>query len=483
MPGLQSLKAFISQRLTEAVDDILGHLDRTFREYEKETERRVQPTDFQQLLERKEDQEDQVDPELPHIKEEQEELWSSQEADITKFTFIPVKSEDDEEKPQSSQLHHSHTEENRDSVEEPDLQPEDRTSDSPQMDTSDCDWSGLNSVSGTFSCSVCGKRFRLKVNLKLHMRAHTQTTTRIRHKQDTQFGEHKCTTESSQEVQRTDGDDCGGSETTGRSDPVGHLHPGPAVSAEPQSGTLTDTTDRKPFSCLDCGKRFGTKQHLKTHMRCHIREKPFSCWVCKKAFLWSGLLKKHMRTHTHLSKTLIQTGDLKVVEVSPAQPEHLYQLPEKTAASALQRPTTSGQFPRPIMPKVPASSPLMAMPPAPAPFITPRILAPAGQAVRLVRVVLPMPVVPDANTGTEVASGRRRYRRTVAANTCRKCGQFRTADTGHSQYRGRVYCPRTEPLPKHQWLQAMRDVTEGFCLNNPTLEVKFLEKPEFRKQH
>ncbi len=50
---------------------------------------------------------DQEDSERPHIKEEEEELWSSQEeeqvqeleeADITKFTFtaVPVKSENDE---------------------------------------------------------------------------------------------------------------------------------------------------------------------------------------------------------------------------------------------------------------------------------------------------------------------------------------------------------------------------------------------------
>eukprot|EP00064_Thunnus_orientalis_P020937 superscaffoldBa00006060_g21089 len=134
--GPGGLKVFVQQRLTAAVEEIFGHFEKTITEYEEEMNRRhrrlldevskqgtvLRAADVQQLLENKEvpseQQErssglDQEDPEPPHIKEEQEELWTSQEgeqlqgleeADIIRFTYIPVPREDDEEKPQSLQL-------------------------------------------------------------------------------------------------------------------------------------------------------------------------------------------------------------------------------------------------------------------------------------------------------------------------------------------------------------------------------------------
>ncbi|XP_034732770.1 oocyte zinc finger protein XlCOF6.1-like isoform X5 [Etheostoma cragini] len=282
----------------------------------------------------------------PHIKNEQEELWTSQQgellqglekADITKFPFtpVPVKSEDSKKEAQSSQLHQRQTQHMKTGADGEDCgepkparnshpllqqETEDQTGDSSDPETDDsADWketrepqSALNSLKQDsrckkrFSCSECGKRFCFKSHLKRHMIIHT--------------GEKPF---SCSECQRKFGR---------KSDLEDHMitHTGQkrfscSVCNKyfTQRGSVQKHmrihTGEKPFSCSECGKAFTERGTLKTHMMTHSREKLFSCLVCKKCFTQNGNLQKHMRIHTgekpfscsECGKTFSDSGTLK----------------------------------------------------------------------------------------------------------------------------------------------------------------------------
>ncbi|XP_073436271.1 oocyte zinc finger protein XlCOF8.4-like [Dendrobates tinctorius] len=57
-------------------------------------------------------------------------------------------------------------------------------------------------------------------------------------------------------------------------------------------------TEKKPFSCSECGKYFKCKSQLLTHKRSHTGEKPFSCSECGKCFSRKAHLLRHQRSHT-----------------------------------------------------------------------------------------------------------------------------------------------------------------------------------------
>ncbi|XP_017293095.1 zinc finger protein 768-like [Kryptolebias marmoratus] len=77
--------------------------------------------------------------------------------------------------------------------------------------------------------------------------------------------------------------------TRGRRDNVGR----------PKLKRHTDTrTAKKVFSCQTCGKSYGYRKTLKIHIRTHTGERPYRCQTCGKKFGDRKTLKSHMRTHT-----------------------------------------------------------------------------------------------------------------------------------------------------------------------------------------
>ncbi|XP_030002813.1 zinc finger protein 182-like [Sphaeramia orbicularis] len=368
---VEILRSFVEQRLTAAAEEIFGLFERTIAEYEEELCRTkeenqrqrqildcvwnprvlIHKTDVQQLSVVKEEvppeqqewnpivDQEESEPETPHIKEEQEELWTSQEVNITRFpsTPVPVKSKDDDEKKvKSSQLNQTPTEEYKEKANkvncgrsEPDIlvhmeSIKRRTFDSKSlleehMDTytgqklggsSECeatfsrrknttqktnsprDMMKNNELSVSdvgykkklYHCPVCSKTFRWKSRLEIHMMSHTgekPVACSVCHKsfRDKSIIRRHMRVHTGERPFH-----CSVCEK--RFTCKSHL-----------TGHMRIHTGEKPFSCSECGKRFGQKTSLECHMRFHTGEKPFSCLVCQKRFKQKQNVQTHMKIH------------------------------------------------------------------------------------------------------------------------------------------------------------------------------------------
>ncbi|XP_044073492.1 uncharacterized protein LOC122885854 [Siniperca chuatsi] len=174
--------------------------------------------------------------------------------------------------------------------------------------------------------------------------------------------------------------------------------------------------------------------------------------------------------------TLLRGGNLPAsIPVAPVQvrppaappqpgPQHQCRSPQSTAGQAAVKRKSAAppppHAPPSVRPRLPAQRklfPKQAPPPASAPV--PVLLNPTPAIGPFVFLAPQIPAAkPAAPAGTlpPPPAARRAYNRTVDKNKCSQCHEPRNKETGHSQYYGRVYCPRTAGEPLERWMDEMR---------------------------
>ncbi|XP_030002639.1 zinc finger protein 84-like isoform X3 [Sphaeramia orbicularis] len=311
MCEMQKLRASVEQILTAAAEEIFGIFQRSIAEIEEKLSDSLKHNKRNQRLpdtvyktdilippeqQGRSPHVDQEEPEPPHIKEEQEDEWISQEGEQTMKLLLLSECPTLNQKLWMVK-------------EELPLEQQER---SPSLDQVDPE-PPLTKEEENLWTNQEGEQLQGLEEADITKFPSTPPHVKSEYDEDKAQSSHLHQSQTREDTEEPeDGDDYGESEPDSIQNNVFPISDVACQTTHHQS-TEDDKTCKfwsvldtqvtvhptnKPFSCSVCKTGFVQKSTLKRHMSIHTRERPFSCSICKKCFARKSEVKQHMTVHT-----------------------------------------------------------------------------------------------------------------------------------------------------------------------------------------